>query len=97
MCRVSGSREYSEDSLKLACDYQATLNASFGGTEILRPLQAIYSKPPMITHSRQVIVRTICISYVVLITIKPKSFEHGYLSILLALNFSNTGYVHCIN
>jgi len=51
---ISGSREYSEDSLKLACDYQAALDASFGGTEILQPLRAIYDKPPMTTHSRQV-------------------------------------------
>lgn len=51
---ISGSREYSEDSLKLACDYQSELDASFGGTEILQPLQAIYGKPPMSTHSRQV-------------------------------------------
>jgi len=58
VCYVSGSREYSEDSLKLACDYQAALDASFGGTEILQPLQAIYNKPPMTTHSRQVIVST---------------------------------------
>jgi len=58
VCCISGSREYSEASLKLACDYQAALDASFGGTEILRPLQAIYSKPPMTTHSRQVAVST---------------------------------------
>jgi len=50
----SGSRVYSEDSLKIACDYQAALDASFGGTEILQPLRAIYDKPPMTTHSRQV-------------------------------------------
>ena len=55
---LSGSREYSEDSLKLACDYQAALNASLGGTEILQPLEAIYNKPPMTTHSRQVTVNT---------------------------------------
>ena len=58
ICLISGSREYSEESLKLACDYQATLKASFGGTEILEPLQAIYNKPPMTTHSRQVVVST---------------------------------------
>ena len=58
VCCISGSREYSEDSLKLACDYQATLDASFGGTEILEPLQAIYNKMPMTTHSRQVVVST---------------------------------------
>ena len=51
---IRGSREYSEDSLKLACDYQAALDSSFGGTEILQPLRAIYDKPPMTTHSRQV-------------------------------------------
>ena len=69
-CCVSGSREYSEDSLKLACDYQASLDASFGGTEILEPLQAIYSKLPMTTHSRQVIVITnVCVSHFVVIDI----------------------------
>jgi len=52
-CWISGSREYSEASLKLACDYQATLSAD-GGTEILQPLRAVYNKPPMTTHSRQV-------------------------------------------
>ena len=56
VCCISGSREYSEDSLKLACDYQDALDALFGGTEILRPLQAIYNKPPMTTHSRQVLL-----------------------------------------
>jgi len=56
VCWVSGSRKYSEDSLKIACDYQAALDASFGGTEILEPLRAIYDKPPMTTHSRQVTV-----------------------------------------
>jgi len=54
VCWISGSHEYSEDSLKIACDYQAALDASFGGTEILQPLRAIYDKPPMTTHSRQV-------------------------------------------
>jgi len=53
-CWISGSREYSEDSLKSACDYQAELDASFGGTEILEALQAIYNKPLISTHSRQV-------------------------------------------
>ena len=62
VCWFSGSREYSEDSLKLACDYQANLNANFGGTEILRPLQEVYSKPPMATHSRQVIALHTCYS-----------------------------------
>jgi len=59
VCWISGSREYSEDSLKIACDYQAALSAFFGGTEILEPLRAIYDKPPMTTHSRQVTFFTI--------------------------------------
>jgi hypothetical protein len=49
-----GSREYSEETLKLACDYQQHLSADFGGTEILTPLQAIYNRQPRSTHSRQV-------------------------------------------
>jgi hypothetical protein len=40
--------------LLLATKYQSELDADFGGTEILEPLDAIYKKPPMSTHSRQV-------------------------------------------
>ena len=49
-----GSREYSEETLKEACNYQSTLEANMGGTEILQPLKEIYGKPAMATHTRQV-------------------------------------------
>ena len=50
----SGSREYSEESLKAACEHQQVMAADLGGTEILQPLKHIYDKPPMATHSREV-------------------------------------------
>ena len=51
---ASGSREYSEKTLMLAMQCQSNLAADFEGTEILEPLAAIYDKPPLSTHSRQV-------------------------------------------
>jgi len=76
---ISGSREYSEDSLKLACDYQGALDASFGGTEILQPLQAIYNKPPMTTHSRQVIGKCKCMEVNLLCLILNRTLIHEFI------------------
>ena len=51
----SRSVEYSEKSLKKALDLQKKLDANYGGTEILAPLEAIYKKDVISTHSRQVL------------------------------------------
>ena len=81
---ISGSREYSEDTLKLACDYQANLSADFGGTEILQPLRAIYNKPPMTTHSRQVADSTVYAWQLVWsVLCLAVSYEHFICSFLL--------------
>nr|XP_053646977.1 von Willebrand factor A domain-containing protein 5A-like [Cherax quadricarinatus] len=48
-----GSREYNKESLAEACELQKSLGADMGGTEILRPFQSIYSKPPQPGYSRQ--------------------------------------------
>ena len=50
----SRSVEYSEKSLKKALDLQKKLDANYGGTEILAPLEAIYKQDVISTHSRQV-------------------------------------------
>ncbi|KAG0716911.1 von Willebrand factor A domain-containing protein 5A [Chionoecetes opilio] len=48
-----GSQEYSQDTLLAACQLQSGMQADMGGTEILRPMQHIYSKPPTPGFSRQ--------------------------------------------
>lgn len=48
-----GSREYCEETLKVACEHQKRMDANLGGTEILQPLKHIYDKPPMTTHCRE--------------------------------------------
>lgn len=53
-----GSREYGEESLKAACELQKQLGADMGGTEILEPLKAVYDKPAMASHSRQIMLLT---------------------------------------
>ncbi|XP_069960110.1 von Willebrand factor A domain-containing protein 5A isoform X2 [Cherax quadricarinatus] len=51
-----GSREYNKESLAEACELQKSLGADMGGTEILRPFQSIYSKPPQPGYSRQILL-----------------------------------------
>ena len=51
---ISGSAKYSEGSLNKACELQASMQANFGGTEILRPLEDIYSRPLIDGYPRQV-------------------------------------------
>ncbi|XP_050690301.1 von Willebrand factor A domain-containing protein 5A-like isoform X2 [Eriocheir sinensis] len=53
-----GSRTYTEKTLKIALNLQATMDADMSGTEILKPLQSIYSKPPKIGYYRQIILIT---------------------------------------
>ncbi len=48
------SREYSEKSLGEALDLQKSIDANYGGTEVLRPLQHIYGQKLIPTHTRQV-------------------------------------------
>ena len=51
LCR---SQEYTQKTLEEALDLQKNLQANYGGTEILQPLKAIYQKPLIPTHTRQV-------------------------------------------
>ncbi|XP_050690346.1 von Willebrand factor A domain-containing protein 5A-like isoform X2 [Eriocheir sinensis] len=53
-----GSRTYTEETLKIALNLQATMDADMGGTEILKPLQSIYSKPLRPGYYRQIILIT---------------------------------------
>lgn len=53
-----GSREYCEETLKVACEHQKRMDANLGGTEILQPLKHIYDKPPMTTHCREILIMT---------------------------------------
>ena len=53
-----GSQAYNEANLARACQLQSTMEADFGGTEILEPLQYVYRIPPMATHSRQIMLLT---------------------------------------
>ncbi|XP_050716857.1 von Willebrand factor A domain-containing protein 5A-like isoform X2 [Eriocheir sinensis] len=53
-----GSRTYNEETLKIALNLQATMDADMGGTEILQPLQSIYSKPLRPGFYRQIILIT---------------------------------------
>lgn len=53
-----GSQKYSEATLDLACQLQSKMEANFGGTEILRPLQYVYGIKPMASHSRQIMLLT---------------------------------------
>ena len=54
----NGSLKYSEDTLKQAYDLQSHMEADFGGTEILRPLEDIYGRPAIEGYPRQVFVLT---------------------------------------
>ena len=48
------SEEYTEVTLGKACQLHAGMGADMGGTEILQPLKAVYSKPPKVGYARQV-------------------------------------------
>ena len=50
----SGSVKYSEDSLNKAVALQAEMDADYGGTEILRPLEDIYGRDLIDSYPRQV-------------------------------------------
>ena len=54
----NGSQKYSEDTLKQACELQSHMEADFGGTEILRPLEDIYGRPAIEGYPRQVFILT---------------------------------------
>ncbi|CAL4065069.1 unnamed protein product, partial [Meganyctiphanes norvegica] len=53
-----GSKEYNEKTLSIAMQLQEEMEANMGGTEILRPLQYLYSKEPMKGYARQLILLT---------------------------------------
>ncbi len=50
------SQEYTQNTLEQALALQKNLQANYGGTEILQPLKAIYQKPLIPTHTRQVLL-----------------------------------------
>lgn len=52
------SKRYDDDSLKQACSHSNTMEADFGGTEILHPLQDVFSLPLIKGYPRQVFVLT---------------------------------------
>ena len=53
------SRYYNQETLNLATGYVKTLNADFGGTELLLPLQYVFNQPPIAAgYARQVFVLT---------------------------------------
>ena len=52
--QCSGSLKYSEESLNKACELQAHMNADYGGTAILQPLNDIYGRPLIDGYPRQV-------------------------------------------
>jgi hypothetical protein len=52
------SRAYDERSLREASDHVDNMDANMGGTEILAPLEAVLSKPPLPGLPRQVFVLT---------------------------------------
>eukprot|EP00005_Dracoamoeba_jomungandri_P004866 CAMPEP_0174252268 /NCGR_PEP_ID=MMETSP0439-20130205/1812_1 /TAXON_ID=0 /ORGANISM="Stereomyxa ramosa, Strain Chinc5" /LENGTH=865 /DNA_ID=CAMNT_0015332783 /DNA_START=43 /DNA_END=2640 /DNA_ORIENTATION=- len=53
-----GSVEYNETNLKKAVDHVSTLRANLGGTNILKPLQEIFNRPPIDGYPRQLFVLT---------------------------------------
>ena len=53
-----GSVEYSQDSLDRAVKHVSDLQANLGGTEILRPLQHVFSRKPVSGLARQVFLLT---------------------------------------
>ncbi|OWF43481.1 von Willebrand factor A domain-containing protein 5A-like [Mizuhopecten yessoensis] len=52
------SVQYNEQSMTYALDYVQKMEADMGGTEILKPLEDMYSKPCLPGHPRQVILLT---------------------------------------
>lgn len=55
---TDGSREYNEESLSRAMQLHQEMKADMGGTEILRPLQYLYSQEPKRGYARQLILLT---------------------------------------
>jgi len=52
------SSPYTQNTLQQAISHTQSMSANMGGTELLQPLQKIYSVPPNSTHRRQVFVFT---------------------------------------
>ncbi|XP_060064448.1 von Willebrand factor A domain-containing protein 5A-like [Ylistrum balloti] len=55
---LASSVEYNEENMNYALDYVQKMKADMGGTEILKPLQDMYSKPGLPGYPRQVILLT---------------------------------------
>ncbi|CAL8104173.1 unnamed protein product [Orchesella dallaii] len=53
-----GSQKYDEDSLNEALELAGNMNADLGGTEIRKPLKAIYEQPAVEGYLRQIFILT---------------------------------------
>lgn len=54
----SSSVEYTEENMLFAIDHVQRLEADMGGTQIMKPIEHMYSKPCLPGHPRQVILLT---------------------------------------
>lgn len=52
------SQYYNQETLDLATSYVESINADFGGTELLPPLQHVFKQPSITGYTRQVFVLT---------------------------------------
>tara|TARA_R110002050_G_C8706047_1_gene495212 strand:- start:204 stop:692 length:489 start_codon:yes stop_codon:yes gene_type:complete len=48
------SKRYSDETLRAATNSIKTMDANFGGTELAKPLQAVFDSPPRRDYPRQV-------------------------------------------
>jgi Vault protein inter-alpha-trypsin domain/von Willebrand factor type A domain len=55
---ADGPKPYNDETLTVASAYVASMQADFGGTEILEPLRAIFDQTPAVGVERQVFVLT---------------------------------------
>ena len=50
--------KYNDSTLTMAKNHVAGIEANYGGTEVYRPLNAIFSQPPIPGYTRQIFLLT---------------------------------------